>query len=62
MFDGHTDPGPTVNELNAGKQPVRLDTVESAAPVIILRDVMNSDFEEWMKMATDNVSFRFSAL
>jgi len=62
MFDGHTDPGPAVNELNAGKQPVWLDTIESAAPVIVLRDVMNSDFEEWMKMVTDNVSIRVSAL
>jgi len=61
-FYGHADPGPAVNELNAGKQPVRLDTVESAALVIILRNVMNSDFEEWMKMATDNVSIRVSAL
>jgi len=62
MFDGLTDPGPAVNELNEGKQPVRLDTVESAALVIVLRDVMNSNFEEWAKMATDNVSIRVSAL
>ena len=62
MSDGHMDPGPAVNELNARKQPVRLDTVESAAPVIVLRDVMDSNFEEWMKMATDDVSIRFSAL
>ena len=60
MFDGHTDPGPAVNELNARKQPVRLDTVESAVPVIVLRDAMDLDFEEWMKMATDNVSILFS--
>ena len=62
MFYGHTDSGPAVNELNTGKHPVRLDTVESSAPVIVLRDVMNSNFEEWMKMATDDVSIQFSAL
>ena len=57
-FDGLTDPGPGVNGLNAGKQPVQLDSIVPAAPIInVPRDVMNSNFEEWMKMATDNVSF-----
>jgi len=57
MFDGLTDPGPGVNGLNAGKQ---LNSVVPAAPIInVPRDVMNSNFEEWMKMATDNVSFCF---
>ena len=57
MFDGLTDPGPVVNALNAGKQPVQLNSVIPAAPIInVPRDVMNSNFEEWMKMATDNVS------
>lgn len=57
MFDGLTDPGPVVNGLNAGKQPVQLNSVIPAAPIInVPRDVMNSNFEEWMKMATDNVS------
>jgi len=59
MFDGLTDPGPAVNGLNAGKQPVQLNSVIPAAPIInVPRDVMNSNFEEWMKMATDNVSIR----
>jgi hypothetical protein len=59
MFDGLTDPGPGVNALNTGKQPVQLDSIVPAAPIInVPRDVMNSNFEEWMKMATDNVSFR----
>ena len=57
MFDGLTDPGPAGNGLNAGKQPVQLNSVTPAAPIInVPRDVMNSNFEEWMKMATDNVS------
>ena len=57
MFDGLTDPGPAVNGLNAGKHPVQLNSVVPAAPIInVPRDVMNSNFEEWMKMATDNVS------
>ena len=57
-FDGLTDLGPTVNGLNAGKQPVQLNSVVPAVPIInVPRDVMNSNFEEWMKMATDNVSF-----
>ena len=57
MFDGLTDPGPGVNGLGAGKQPVQLNSVVPAAPIInVPRDVMNSNFEEWMKMATDNVS------
>lgn len=57
MFDGLTDPGPGANGLNAGKQPVQLNSVVPAAPIInVPRDVMNSNFEEWMKMATDNVS------
>jgi len=59
MFDGLTDPGPGVNGLNVGKQPVQLNSVVPAAPIInVPRDVMNSNFEEWMKMATDNVSTR----
>jgi len=58
-FDGLTDPGPGVTGLNAGKQPVQLNSVVPAAPIInVPRDVMNSNFEEWMKMATDNVSVR----
>jgi hypothetical protein len=57
MFDGLTDPGPGANGLNTGKQPVQLNSVVPAAPIInVPRDVMNSNFEEWMKMATDNVS------
>ena len=57
MFDGLTDPGPGVNGLNAGERPVQLNSVVPAAPIInVPRDVMNSNFEEWMKMATDNVS------
>ena len=56
MFDGLTDPGPGVNGLNTGQ----LNSVVPAAPIInVPRDVMNSNFEEWMKMATDNVSFFF---
>jgi condensin complex subunit 2 len=59
MFDGLTDPGPGANGLNTGKQPVQLNSVVPAAPIInVPRDVMNSNFEEWMKMATDNVSTR----
>ena len=59
MFDGLTDPGPGVNGLNAGERPVQLNSVVPAAPIInVPRDVMNSNFEEWMKMATDNVSIR----
>ena len=59
MFDGLTDPGPVANGLNAGKQPVQLNSIVPAAPIInVPRDVMNSNFEEWMKMATDNVSAR----
>ena len=59
-FDGLIDPGPAVNGLNAGKQPVQLNSVVPAAPIInVPRDVMNSNFEEWMKMATDNVSVEF---
>jgi hypothetical protein len=58
MFDGLTDPGPGVNGLGAGRQPTQLNLVVPAAPIInVPRDVMNSNFEEWMKMATDNVSF-----
>jgi condensin complex subunit 2 len=34
-----------------------------AAPIInVPRDVMSSNFEEWMKMKADNVSIRFFAL
>ena len=65
MFDGLTDPGPAVNGLNLGKQPVQLNSVVPAVPIInVPRDVMNSNFEEWMKMATDNVSIQlfFSTL
>lgn len=52
-FDGLTDPMPGVN----GLQPVQLNSIVPAAPIInVPRDVMNSNFEEWMKMATDNVS------
>jgi len=59
MFDGLTDAGPGVPGLNAGKQPVQLNSVVPAAPIInVPRDVMNSNFEEWMKMATDNVGIR----
>ena len=58
VFDGLTDPGPGVNGLIPGVQPVQLNSVVPAAPIInVPRDVMNSNFEEWMKMATDNVSF-----
>jgi hypothetical protein len=54
MFDSLTDQGPGVAELNTGQ----LNSVVPAAPIInIPRDVMNSNFEERMKMATDNVSF-----
>ena len=57
VFDGLIDPGPGANGLNTGKQPVQLNSVVPAAPIInVPRDVMNSNFEEWMKMATDNVS------
>lgn len=57
VFDGLTDLGPVVNGPTAGKQPVQLNSVVPAAPIInVPRDVMNSNFEEWMKMATDNVS------
>lgn len=56
VFDGLTDPGPAVN---TGKSPVQLNSVVPAVPIInVPRDVMNSNFEEWMKMATDNVSFQ----
>jgi hypothetical protein len=56
MFDSLTDQGPGVAELNTGQ----LNSVVPAAPIInVPRDVMNSDFEEWMKMATDNVSFSY---
>ena len=57
MFDGLVDPGPAANGLNVGERPVQLNSVVPAAPIInVPRDVMNSNFEEWMKMATDNVS------
>ena len=47
MFDGLTDPGPVVNGLNAGKQPVQLNSVVPAAPIIgVHRDIMSSNFEE----------------
>ena len=60
MFDGLMDPGPVVNGLNAGKQPVQLNSVVPAAPIInVPRDAMSSNFEEWMKMMTDNVSVKF---
>jgi len=40
----------------AAKQKQQLNTV--APPIInVPPDVMSSNFEEWMKMATDNVSF-----
>lgn len=59
MFDSLADPGSGASGLNAGKQPAQLNSVVPAAPIInVPRDVMNSNFEEWMKMATDNVSFR----
>ena len=54
MFDGLTDSGPGANVNTA-----QLNSIVPAAPIInVPRDVMNSNFEEWMKMATDNVSFR----
>jgi len=57
-FDSLADSGSGASGLNAGKQPVQLNSVVPAAPIInVPRDVMNSNFEEWMKMATDNVSF-----
>ena len=61
MFDGLTDPGPVVNGLNAGKQPVQLNSVVPVMPIIGVRarDVMSSNFEEWMKMVTENVSVKF---
>lgn len=35
---------------------LRINAVAPAPPPAISMDVMNSNFEEWMKMATDNVS------
>lgn len=36
---------------------LRINAVAPAPPPAISIDVMNSNFEEWMKMATDNVSY-----
>lgn len=38
----------------AAKKAKRLSAVAPAAPVISM-EVMNTNFEEWMKLATDNV-------
>jgi condensin complex subunit 2 len=40
-----------------GKRNKRLSAVAPAAPVVSM-EVMNTNFEEWMKLATDNVSDR----
>ena len=37
----------------------RINAVAPAPAPVVSIDVMNSNFEEWMKMATDNVSFFF---
>ena len=37
-----------------GRRAKRLSAVGTAAPVVSM-EVMNTNFEEWMKLATDNV-------
>jgi hypothetical protein len=50
--------GPTGNGpvRTPGRGLQRLESVAHVEPINVPRDVMSSNFEEWMKMATDNVS------
>jgi len=43
---------------NGNTRPNPLNVVEDAPAVKVPLDVMSSNFEEWMKMATDNVRVR----
>lgn len=43
---------PATPRARPGQQ---VNAVEPAPPVAVPLDVMNTNFEEWMKMATDNV-------
>jgi len=65
--DGHAPNGGGGPRRSGGKMTVNLKRAETAGET---NDdeaekrlgPMSSDFEEWMKMATDNVSIRFSAV
>lgn len=48
---GVTGTGPS---MMAAKKAKRLSSVVAAAPVVSM-EVMSTNFEEWMKLATDNV-------
>lgn len=54
---GHTDISRAALQL---KQKQQLMAVAEAPVVNVPLDVMSSNFEEWMKMATDNVSYPLS--
>lgn len=71
--EAQAEDGPSNRDLNrsSGSRPsmrtgrqslgasLRINAVAPAPPPAISMDVMNSNFEEWMKMATDNVSCQF---
>ena len=60
--EGNALPGPSTQDGDTPKahrhlkQKQQLLAVADAPVINVPRDVMSSNFEEWMKMATDNVS------
>jgi condensin complex subunit 2 len=53
-MDDDGDGAPVLSAAPRGLQ--RLDSVAEVPAIRVPLDVMSSNFEEWMKMATDNVS------
>jgi condensin complex subunit 2 len=53
---GAADDGGTPR-AGANARPNQLNVVEDAPIINVPLDVMSSNFEEWMKMATDNVNY-----
>lgn len=47
---------PHKSALSVQKRAKRLSAVAPSNPPVSM-EVMNTNFEEWMKLATDNVSF-----
>jgi condensin complex subunit 2 len=53
---------PSETESAAAKQKQQLSSVAPPAVINVPLDVMSSNFEEWMKMATDNVCTVFECM
>ena len=56
--DPRTEERDTARAAALAKQKSQLITVDQAPVPTVSLDVMNANYEEWMKMATDNVSAR----